>query len=64
MKLILITISFLFLSPLWYYSLENKKKDFITIGVAYNGQEIKSIPYEEHDERLDFLITEKQFYQK
>ena len=43
---------------------KSKKKDFITIGIAYSGQEIKSIPYEKHDERLDFLITEKQFYQK
>ncbi len=37
------------------------KKDFITIGVAYGEQETKKIPSEKHDERLDFLITEKNF---
>ena len=43
---------------------KSKKNDLITIGVAYSGQETKSLPYEKHDEKLDFLITEKQFYQK
>ena len=40
------------------------KKNFITIGVAYSEQKTKSIPYEKHDEKLDFLITEKEFYQR
>ena len=43
---------------------KSTKKEFILIGVAYDGQGIKSIPYEKHDEKLDYLITEKQFYQK
>ena len=41
-----------------YFNTE--KKDFITIGLAYSGQEIKSIPYESHDEQLDYIITEKE----
>jgi 5-formyltetrahydrofolate cyclo-ligase len=41
-----------------YFNTE--KKDFITIGLAYSGQETKSIPYESHDEQLDYIITEKE----
>lgn len=37
-----------------------EKKKFISIGLAYSKQETKSIPYENHDERLDFIITEKE----
>ena len=41
-----------------------EKKDFVTIGLAYSIQEIKSIPHEPHDERLDFVITEKKLLSK
>ena len=45
-----------------YFSKE--KKDFITIGLAYSGQQTKSIPHEAHDEQLDFIITEKKLLSK
>ena len=41
-----------------------EKKDFVTIGLAYSIQETKSIPHEPHDERLDFVITEKKLLSK
>ena len=41
-----------------------EKKDFVTIGLAYSIQETKSIPHEAHDERLDFVITEKKLLSK
>ena len=41
-----------------------EKKDFVTIGLAYSIQETKSIPHEDHDERLDFVITEKKLLSK
>ena len=41
-----------------------EKKDFITIGLAYSGQQTKSLPHEAHDEQLDFIITEKKLLSK
>ena len=41
-----------------------KQKNFITIGLAYSEQEIKSIPYEIHDQKLDFIVTEKEILSK
>ena len=42
---------------------EDEKK-FISIGLAYSEQETIRIPYENHDERLDFIITEKEIISK
>ena len=36
-----------------------KKKNIITIGVAYSFQKVKKIPINKHDIKLDFIITEK-----
>ena len=41
-----------------------EEKKFISIGLAYSEQETTSIPYENHDERLDFIITEKEIISK
>ena len=41
-----------------------KQKNFITIGLAYSEQETKSIPYESHDQKLDFIVTEKEILSK
>ena len=43
---------------------DKEGKKFISIGLAYSEQEIISIPYEIHDERLDFIITEKEIISK
>ena len=32
------------------------------IGVAYSFQEVEEIPVEDHDERLDWILTEKHLY--
>ena len=37
-----------------------RKKFFITIGLAYSIQEEKKIPRENHDMKLDYIITEKE----
>jgi 5-formyltetrahydrofolate cyclo-ligase len=37
-----------------------KKERVITIGVAYSSQEVKDLPLEEHDQQLDFIVTEKE----
>ena len=41
-----------------------KQKNFITIGLAYSEQETRSIPYESHDQKLDFIVTEKEILSK
>ena len=38
----------------------SEKKDFITIGLAYSSQQTKTVHHEAHDEKLDFIITEKK----
>ena len=39
---------------------KKERKFFITIGLAYSIQEEKKIPKEEHDMKLDYIITEKE----
>ena len=43
---------------------DEEEKKFISIGLAYSEQETLSIPYENHDQRLDFIITEKEIISK
>ena len=41
-----------------------EKKNFVTIGLAYSDQQSKIIPHEDHDQQLDFIITEKKLLSK
>tara|TARA_B110001452_G_C15000531_1_gene349781 strand:- start:4 stop:591 length:588 start_codon:yes stop_codon:yes gene_type:complete len=41
-----------------------KEKKFFTIGLAYSEQETKRLPYESHDQKLDFIVTEKEILSK
>ena len=36
-----------------------KKKKFLLIGLAYSFQRVKRVPTNEHDMKLDFIVTEK-----
>jgi 5-formyltetrahydrofolate cyclo-ligase len=36
------------------------KKPICAIGVAYAAQELSHIPFESHDERLDYVLTERE----
>jgi 5-formyltetrahydrofolate cyclo-ligase len=42
-----------------YINKIKKKKDILTIGLAYTFQKVKKIPVNEYDNKLDFIITEK-----
>jgi 5-formyltetrahydrofolate cyclo-ligase len=35
------------------------KKEVVAIGVAYAAQEVASVPHDDHDARLDFVMTEE-----
>ena len=37
-----------------------KRKKIITIGLAFNFQEVHSIPTSKHDQKLDYIITNKK----
>lgn len=37
-------------------------KKIITIGIGFNGQKVDNIPIEPHDEKLDYILTEKKLY--
>ena len=41
---------------------KKEKKFFITIGLAYSTQEEKKIPIDNHDMRLDYIITENEVF--
>ena len=43
-----------------YFQKLEKIKKVIKIGLAFSFQEISSIPINQHDKRLDFIITEKE----
>jgi 5-formyltetrahydrofolate cyclo-ligase len=37
-----------------------QRKSITAVGLAYSGQEVLFIPNEDHDECLDFVVTEKE----
>jgi 5-formyltetrahydrofolate cyclo-ligase len=37
------------------------EKPVFAIGLAYAGQEVARLPSEEHDRRLDAILTEKEY---
>ena len=45
-----------------YFHIE--EKSFFAIGLAYSEQETKRLPYESHDQKLDFIVTEKEILSK
>jgi 5-formyltetrahydrofolate cyclo-ligase len=36
------------------------KKPICAVGVAYASQEFAKVPHEEHDESLDYVLTERE----
>jgi 5-formyltetrahydrofolate cyclo-ligase len=38
------------------------KRTTVTVGIAYETQEISHIPHEQHDQRLDWIVTEKSIF--
>ena len=37
-----------------------RKKKPLLVGLAYSFQEVKSIPFNRYDKKLDFVVTEKK----
>ena len=44
------------------YLSKNGIGDIKKIGIAFSFQEVEQIPVEDHDERLDWILTEKHLY--
>jgi 5-formyltetrahydrofolate cyclo-ligase len=40
-----------------------ERKVILTVGLAYAVQEVDSIPHEAHDQRLDWIVTEREAIQ-
>ncbi len=45
-----------------YIGNAQKKKELITIGLGYSFQKIQKLPYNKHDIKLNYIITEKKIY--
>ena len=41
------------------YSLKKKNRKYYSIGVAFSFQKYKKLPIHKHDEKLDYILTEK-----
>ncbi|HJV43876.1 5-formyltetrahydrofolate cyclo-ligase [Caulobacter sp.] len=41
-------------------ALRARKPTFV-LGVAYSGQQVENLPHEPHDQRLDAILTEKEY---
>ena len=39
-----------------------KMQKIITIGIGFDEQKMDNIPIEPHDEKLDYILTEKKLY--
>ena len=37
----------------------SKKKNFLKIGLAFSTQEIEKVPTNEYDQKLDYIVTER-----
>ena len=37
-------------------------KDFVTIGLGFSFQKYDLLPFEEHDQKLNWILTEKYLY--
>lgn len=37
------------------------RKRVVVVGLAYSGQKVENLPYEPHDQRLDAILTEKEY---
>jgi len=38
----------------------HKKQKFIAIGIGYAGQKVDSVPHDNLDQRMDWIITEEE----
>ena len=45
-----------------FYYLKNIQHKFISVAVAFDGQKVKEIIHEDHDQKIDFILTEKKLY--
>ncbi len=45
------------------YIYTHKKKNILWVGVAFECQKLQDMPIEEHDQKLDYIITEKHIYE-
>jgi hypothetical protein len=43
-----------------YLAAEGANKPICAVGVAYASQEFPEVPHEEHDENLDYVLTERE----
>jgi 5-formyltetrahydrofolate cyclo-ligase len=41
--------------------LRARKPDVFVLGLAYSGQQVENLPHEPHDQRLDAILTEKEY---
>ncbi|PIB90877.1 5-formyltetrahydrofolate cyclo-ligase [Caulobacter sp. FWC2] len=37
------------------------QKEVFALGLAYSGQQVENLPHEPHDQRLDAILTEKEY---
>ena len=37
------------------------RKSVFVLGLAYSGQQVENLPHEAHDQRLDAILTEKEY---
>ena len=43
-----------------YLQKNKNKKNFISVGFAFSFQEVKKLPTNKYDKKLDFILTEKE----
>ncbi|USQ96871.1 5-formyltetrahydrofolate cyclo-ligase [Caulobacter sp. RL271] len=41
--------------------LRARKPEVFVLGLAYSGQQVENLPHEPHDQRLDAILTEKEY---
>ena len=45
-----------------FRNLKKKKHKFISIAVAFNDQKVKEVVHDKHDQKINYILTEKKLY--
>lgn len=45
-----------------FIEIQKVKKPLLTVGIAFEVQKVSQIPLELHDQKLDYIVTEKMVY--
>jgi len=47
-----------------FLDMKNNNKKFISVALAFDDQKVDQVFYDEYDQRIDYILTEKELYKR